>query len=123
MVKIQEEEDVQLNPNPIENLGETDRNQVKLEATKDILKLKMVKPVVSGVAISEQLSIYHPNIKIETVKVRVNKLSLLDRPLFLFGKEGHKLGTLLENKVQVVLPFFILLNNNKKSMGFYQVLI
>ena len=76
MVKIQEEEDVQLNTNPIENLGETDRNQVKLEVTKDILKLKMVKPVVSGVAISEQLSIYHPNIKIETVKVRVNKLSI-----------------------------------------------
>ena len=98
MVKIQEEEDVQLNTNPIENLGETDRNQVKLEVTKDILKLKMVKPVVSGVAISEQLSIYHPNIKIETVKVRVNKLSLLDRPLFLFGNEGQKLGTLLENK-------------------------
>ena len=77
MVKIQEEEDVQLNPNPIENLGETDTNQVKLELTKDTLKLKMVKPVVSGVAISEQLSIYHPNIKIETVKVRTNKLSFV----------------------------------------------
>ena len=78
MVKIQEtEEDVQLNPNPIENSGETDTNQVKLEVTKDILKLKMGKPVVSGVAISEQLSIYHPNIKIETVKVRANKLSLV----------------------------------------------
>ena len=54
----------------MENSGETATNQVKLELTKDIVKSKMVKPVVSGVAISEQLSIYHPNIKIETVKVR-----------------------------------------------------
>ena len=60
----------------MEKSGETDTNQVKLELTKDIVKLKMVKPVVSGVAISEQLSIYHPNIKIETVKVRAKKLSL-----------------------------------------------
>ena len=77
MVKIQEtEEDVQLNPNPMENSGETGTNQVKLELTKDIEKIKMVKPVVSGVAISEQLSIHHPNIKIETVKVRAKKLGM-----------------------------------------------
>ena len=81
MVKIQEtDEDVQLNPNSMGNSGETATNQVKLELTKDIGKLKMVKPVVSGVAISEQLSIYHPNIKIETVKVRAKKylLKVLD---------------------------------------------
>ena len=60
----------------MENSGENDTNQVKLELSKDVLKLKMVKPVVSGVAISEQLSIYHPNIKIETVKVRANKLCI-----------------------------------------------
>ena len=77
MVKIQEtDEDVQLNPNSMENSRETATNQVKLELTKDIVKSKMVKPVVSGVAISEQLSIYHPNIKIETVKVRAKKLGI-----------------------------------------------
>ena len=60
----------------MEKSGETDTNQVKLELTKDIVKLKMVKPVVSGVAISEQLSMYHPNIKIETVKVRAKNYLL-----------------------------------------------
>ena len=73
----------------MENSGETATNQVKLELTKDIVKLKMVKPVVSGVAISEQLSIYHPNIKIETVKVRAKKylLKVLDS-IFPWGTEN-----------------------------------
>ena len=73
----------------MEKSGETDTNQVKLELTKDIVKLKMVKPVVSGVAISEQLSIYHPNIKIETVKVRAkNYLLKVLGSIFPWGTEN-----------------------------------
>ena len=102
MVKIQEEEDVQLNLNPIESLGETDRNQVKLEVTKDNLKLKMVKPVVSGVAISEQLSIYHPNIKIETVKVRANIFEsgpMPTNPMKLFSRVASNTKLLIWSKL------------------------
>ena len=76
----------------MENSGETDTNQVKVELTKDIVKLKMIKPVVSGVAISEQLSIYHPNIKIENVKVRAKKLGISLKNLAVFSLEVLKIN-------------------------------
>ena len=76
----------------MENSGGTDTNQVKVELTKDIVKLKMIKPVVSGVAISEQLSIYHPNIKIENVKVRAKKLGISLKNLAVFSLEVLKIN-------------------------------
>ena len=93
----------------MENSGETDTNQVKVELTKDIVKLKMIKPVVSGVAISEQLSIYHPNIKIENVKVRAKKLGISLKNLAVFSLEVLKINLerleisiLLSNRVTTV---------------------
>ena len=69
----------------------------------------MVKPVVSGVAISEQLSIYHPNIKIENVKVRAKKLGISLKNLAVFSLEVLKINLerleisiLLSNRVTTV---------------------
>ena len=80
-----------------------------MELTKDTVKLKMVKPVVSGVAISEQLSIYHPNIKIENVKVRAKKLGISLKNLAVFSLEVLKINLerleisiLLSNRVTTV---------------------